>query len=444
MAFNNEPNDPTYGGDRLQLFNIENPLTFSIQEFERKWIEVDNIWTQFGATKQLKKDLSGWTKTYDCRFKKRRTYSQKNADIPVDKQRKTSTREANLCEAQITVTLKNNNVIVRKTHPGGPNHTHDLKASDLIKRPSKLTDFLEEEAKKGYSAPAIKEAAIDQFKDQEMGTGFLKLESVLNAQHKVRGGLNAPYIGAINLEEDINQSLKWLQYEGYQTEQFEEPEYRGFALANQDNLDALQNSGHLVIMDSTHKTNKHGWKLYTVLVRDSFNSWLPGGHFFVSTDEQNIVAKGLRVLKQWANTWRPRYFLIDQSAIEENAINHVFPGISAGEQNIGIFYCTWHCRRTLQRNLPSYGKSYELMLQAMYKTTHIGCEQLIQEAITSLSLEAKKTYIRRYWIKNTSKWALWSRKHSPILLQVTSTSPVESYHAVLKKKGNSGFGLIGA
>src|SRR5947209_20609063 len=38
---------------------------------------------------------------------------------------------------------------------------------------------------------------------------------------------------------------------------------------------------------------------------------------------------------------------------------------------------------------------------------------------------------------------MWSRKHSPLLLQTTSSSPVESYHAVLKK-GDSSYGLVGA
>ena len=115
--------------------------------------------------------------------------------------------------------------------------------------------------------------------------------------------------------------------EDYRTENFEEPEYRGFAFANEENLDALRKSGHIVIMDSTHKTNKHGWKLYIVLVRDLFGSWLSGGHFFVSGEEQVIVSKGLLALKRWARTWVPRYLIIDLSSIEENAVSHAFPGL---------------------------------------------------------------------------------------------------------------------
>jgi hypothetical protein len=65
-----------------------------------------------------------------------------------------------------------------------------------------------------------------------------------------------------------------------------------------ENLDALRKSGHITLMDSAHKTNKHGWKLYTVLVRDSFGSWLAGGHFFVSGEEQVIVGQGRQVVKR--------------------------------------------------------------------------------------------------------------------------------------------------
>ena len=120
-------------------------------------------------------------------------------------------------------------------------------------------------------------------------------------------------------------------------EGFASAAYQGFAFATEANLQVLRKSGVLVIMDSTHKTNKHNWKLYTLIMRNTFGSWLPGGHFFVSGEEQHIVSKGLQVLKRWASSWQPRYFLIDQSAIEENAVNDAFPGINAGEQNINIY-----------------------------------------------------------------------------------------------------------
>jgi hypothetical protein len=82
-AFNQVP-DPLYGGNRLRFFNVEEPLTLSAKDFETEWKEIDNIWVQFGSTKSLKKD-SGWTKTYDCQFKKRQASSTKNPNLPIVK-----------------------------------------------------------------------------------------------------------------------------------------------------------------------------------------------------------------------------------------------------------------------------------------------------------------------------------------------------------------------
>lgn len=207
--------DPTYGGDRLQFFDVQKPLTLSITDFENKWREVDNVWVQFGGTKQLKKDPHGWTKTYDCRFRKRRDSSTKNSEGAVKKRRKTSHRETKLCEAQITITLQKGTVTIRKTHTDGPDHTHDLKACDLLKAPSAVVNFVEDEVKKGYRAPAVKDATIEEFKDKQLGIEYIRLKNVLNIQHKIRGGLDAPFIGDIELEKDLKESMEWIQLNGY-------------------------------------------------------------------------------------------------------------------------------------------------------------------------------------------------------------------------------------
>ena len=83
------------------------------------------------------------------------------------------------------------------------------------------------------------------------------------------------------------------------------------------------------------------------------------------------------------------------------------------------------------------------MNAAMHKRTRIGCEQLVQDAINGCSIPAIQNYIKRYYMKNTQQWALWARRHSPLLMQVTSTNPLESYHSELKKLTSSSHGLIG-
>src|SRR5947209_4309243 len=60
--------------------------------------------------------VKGFFRLDDCRFKKRRVYSKGDPGTLVVKQTKTSTQEANLCGAQIAITLKNNAVTVRKTN----------------------------------------------------------------------------------------------------------------------------------------------------------------------------------------------------------------------------------------------------------------------------------------------------------------------------------------
>ena len=93
--------------------------------------------------------------------------------------------------------------------------THDLKASDLRKRPTEVTEFIETEAAKGYRPPAIKNVAEQHFGGKQIGVEFLQLESVRHAQSKTREGLNAPFIGADNLEEDIKESVEWLKSKDY-------------------------------------------------------------------------------------------------------------------------------------------------------------------------------------------------------------------------------------
>src|SRR3979411_2071856 len=114
-------------------------------------------------------------------------------------------------------------------------------------------------------------------------------------------------------------------------------------------------------MDSTHKTNKHGWKLYTVLVCNSFSHCLVqrrgAGNYgvvgvaaklcFHSAHNARTCLKVARrtsgipsrptrydkrrtLLKQWARTSVPPCFIIELSSIEENAGSRTFPGLPAG------------------------------------------------------------------------------------------------------------------
>jgi hypothetical protein len=39
-----------------------------------------------------------------------------------------------------------------------------------------------------------------------------------------------------------------------------------------------------------------------------------------------------------------------------------------------------------------------------------------------------RTDIEKEWLHSSDQWALYARQHSPLLLQVTTTNPVEAWH----------------
>ncbi len=83
------------------------------------------------------------------------------------------------------------------------------------------------------------------------------------------------------------------------------------------------------------------------------------------------------------------------------------------------------------------------MIHAMHKTTSIGCNELVQQAINQSQSSTIKQYILRNYAKKTHQWALWACQHLPLLLQITSTNALESYHSELKRTTASYYGLIG-
>ncbi|CAG8478152.1 21056_t:CDS:2 [Gigaspora rosea] len=73
------------------------------------------------------------------------------------------------------------------------------------------------------------------------------------------------------------------------------------------------------------------------------------------------------------------------------------------------------------------------MIHAMHKKTQIECEEIVCDAINTCTVQANAKYISRNYQKNSRQWSLWARQHLPLLLQITSTNPLESYNSEIKK-----------
>src|SRR5437667_10189144 len=105
-------------------------------------------------------------------------------------------------------------------------------------------------------------------------------------------------------------------------------------------------------MDTIHKTNKLGWLLYILMVRDDCGSWLPTCHFLTEKFDSDIMALALTTFKRWYNKqWRLRYMLIDDSAVKQRAIRLSFRGLKYGEIEVGHLLCRVYCERTIRKKL---------------------------------------------------------------------------------------------
>ncbi|CAB4399408.1 unnamed protein product [Rhizophagus irregularis] len=245
---------------RHLLFNVNQPLELSIEEFDKEWWPlVSNVWTRFS----YKNNVNGnsW-KVFICRFSKPNKSSTRKEGVSSKKRRITKIRPANMCSAKIKV-----------------------------QRYISEQKVLIQEAVKNYRPPeivsAVKEYATDKL-DLGESVKELRRKEVTNIKYKIHGSLDAHLI---------------------------------------DHIKNLEQHGWLTLIDSTHKTNKYDCRLFTLYIRNYYGCWDVGAHFFVSNENSDTVAEGLKIIRRFARRWNPRYFLSDQSNIESNSIKMAFPGL---------------------------------------------------------------------------------------------------------------------
>ena len=330
---------------RVLLFNIDQPFEIPMQEFDEEWWPlVSNIWTKFNNRNLV--NGNSW-KVFACRFTKHNASSTRKEGILSEKRRKTKIRSANLCSAKIKISrfVAEQKVLVER-YQDSPDHTHTLEESEKLKRSTTIRNLVEQEASKNYASPAIV-SAVKEYATEKLDLGNsvkeLKRIEVANIKYKVRGAYNTHLIGNLELEPDIQAAISFLEKQGYQVERYETSQStHGFVFVNPDQVTKLERHGWLTLIDSTHKTNRYDWHLFTLYIRDRYGCWDVGAHFFVSNEDSNTVAKALKTIRQFGRRWKPRYFLADQSNVEAKSIAMAFPGIQKGEQECDVIFCTVH------------------------------------------------------------------------------------------------------
>ena len=141
---------------------------------------------------------------------------------------------------------------------------------------------------------------------ESSGVKYLKTKKVANIKHKLVGPMNTHLIGEAKLEADVQNSNEFLDKNKYRVERFViRKSCQGFCFANSQQLENLAHYGWLTLIDSTHKTNKHNWRLFTLYIRDGCGCWNVGGHFFVSKENAETVTAALKIIQTFALRWSP-------------------------------------------------------------------------------------------------------------------------------------------
>ncbi|RIB21761.1 hypothetical protein C2G38_2175697 [Gigaspora rosea] len=222
---------------RKFLFNAKQPFEVQEQDFDKEWWPlVTNMWARYSSRNH--NNGNSWV-AYACRFTKHNQSSTHSEGVP------------------------NKNIGKRNF-----DHTHTIEESEMLKHFQLVRNLVKKEAIKNYLSPAIVNAVKEYAtKRLDLGASVKKLKrmEVYNIKKKGYGSQNSYLIGNESLELDIEESILFLKKEEYQVECYGQSA-QGFIFAHPYQLEKLGRFGWLMLIDSTHKTNKYDWGLFTLII----------------------------------------------------------------------------------------------------------------------------------------------------------------------------------
>ena len=103
----------------------------------------------------------------------------------------------------------------------------------------------------------------------------MQRKEVANIKYKVRGPMETHLMCNSDLKSDILKTVCFLKEKGYYVENYHVSHQsvkttKGIVFAHPKQLEKLQCYGWLTLIDSTHKTNKYDWYLFTLYIRDTY------------------------------------------------------------------------------------------------------------------------------------------------------------------------------
>ena len=69
-------------------------------------------------------------------------------------------------------------------------------------------------------------------------------------------------------------------------------------------------------MDAVYKTLRYGFPCFFLVIKTSIGIGRVVGTIIPQFETEELIAKGLSVIKSWNRSWSPKYFMTDKSAQE--------------------------------------------------------------------------------------------------------------------------------
>ncbi|MCJ1410266.1 2,5-diamino-6-(ribosylamino)-4(3H)-pyrimidinone 5'-phosphate reductase [Ptychographa xylographoides] len=180
---------PHLAETRWRLFEVREQIELKVEEFERYWPYIDNVWVR---QHRAGTDRSGRVTTdyYACRLQ-RPTYMPRKSEVAkLDGKplRKKQTREGGTCQMRIkTVRTEGACPKYTITKVGDHEHTHDLDHMDRIKRNTIVMEIARAEVMKGFMpASVFTIMSEDEDKLAAAGARYLNRNDVRNASQAWR------------------------------------------------------------------------------------------------------------------------------------------------------------------------------------------------------------------------------------------------------------------
>ena len=120
----------------------------------------------------------------------------------------------------------------------------------------------------------------------------------------------------------------------------------------------LRYGSDLVLMDATYKTTKYAIPLFFICVHTNVG-YKVVAEFLCQNEDKECIAEALDIIKSWNPTWRPKYFMVDYSTAEINAIESVF-------EDVSVYICDFHREQAWQRWVKSGKNGLTMAEQKMF------------------------------------------------------------------------------